>query len=54
MPDGMVALLEGKYFWKMPANLRIGTGPTILHPLPKNHMAARLRELSDGGLGLTN
>src|SRR5258708_33901523 len=32
MPDGMIALFEGKYFWKMPADVRMEIGPTVLHP----------------------
>ena len=37
MPDGMAALFEGKYFWKMPPDVRMEVGPTIIHPLPKNY-----------------
>ncbi|HJU10164.1 MAG TPA: DUF1329 domain-containing protein [Candidatus Binataceae bacterium] len=62
MPDGMAALFEGKYFWKMPADLHIEIGPTAILPLPKNYLAAtekyapqvRLVELPDGGLSLDN
>lgn len=58
MPDGMIGLFEGKYFWKMPADVRMEIGPTVLHPLPKNYLAAtekyadqvKLVELPDGGL----
>ena len=61
MPDGMVALFEGKYFWKMPADVRMEVGPTIIHPLPPNYLAAtekysaqvRIIELPSGGLNLT-
>jgi hypothetical protein len=61
MPDGMVALFEGKYFWKMPADVRIDVGSTIIHPLPPNYLAAtekysgqvRIVELPNGGLNLT-
>src|SRR5689334_5403842 len=28
MPEGMAALFEGKYFWKMPSDVRIEIGPT--------------------------
>jgi len=60
MPDGMAALFEGKYFWKMPQDVRIEIGPTIIDPLPKNYLAAtekyaemvRLVELPSGGLTL--
>jgi hypothetical protein len=62
MPEGMVALFEGKYFWKMPPDVRIEIGPTVIHPLPKNYLAAtekyaqqvRLVELPDGGISLEN
>lgn len=60
MPDGMVALFEGKYFWKMPANVSMEVGPTVIHPLPRNYMDAtekyasqvKVVELPDGGLTL--
>jgi Protein of unknown function (DUF1329) len=62
MPDGMIALFEGKYFWKMPADVRMEVGPTVIHPLPKNYLAAtekyaggvKLVELPDGGLAMQN
>jgi len=61
MPDGMIALFEGKYFWKMPADVSMEVGPTIIHPLPPNYLAAtekysdqvRIIELPSGGLNLT-
>ncbi|MGH7984694.1 MAG: DUF1329 domain-containing protein [Candidatus Binataceae bacterium] len=40
MPDGMIALFEGKYFWKMPADVEMKIGPTIMHPLPKGYQEA--------------
>ena len=40
MPDGMASLFEGKYFWKMPADVRMEVGPTIIHPLPTNYLEA--------------
>jgi Protein of unknown function (DUF1329) len=62
MPDGMVALFQGKYFWKMPADVKIDVGPTVIHPLPKGYVEAtekysaqtNLVELPDGGLTLTD
>ena len=62
MPDGMIALFEGKYFWKMPADVSLEVGPTVLHPLPRNYLAAtekyagqvKLVELPDGGLTIQN
>jgi hypothetical protein len=60
MPDGVIALFEGKYFWKMPADIKIEIAPTVIHPLPKNYLAATERyagqvnivELPNGGLKL--
>ena len=54
----MIALFEGKYFWKMPADVQIEIGPTVIHPLPRNYLAAtekyasqvKIIELPDGGL----
>jgi hypothetical protein len=62
MPDGMLALFEGKYEWKMPPDVALEVGPTIIHPLPPNYLAAtekyagqvELQELPDGGLTLRN
>src|SRR6516225_11556575 len=61
MTDGMVALFEGQYFWRMPNDVSMEVGPTIIHPLPPNYLAAtekysgqvRIVELPDGGLNLT-
>jgi Protein of unknown function (DUF1329) len=58
MPDGMKALFQGQYFWKMPADVELDVGPTLIHPLPRSYTEAtekyaaqvRLIELSDGGL----
>ena len=56
MPDGMIALFEGKYFWKMPSDVEMNVGPTVIHPLPATYLAAtekyasqvRLVTLPDG------
>jgi hypothetical protein len=40
MPPGMIDLFEGKYFWKMPADVSMPVGPTVVYPLPKNYTAA--------------
>jgi Protein of unknown function (DUF1329) len=61
MPDGMAALFEGEYFWKMPADVSMEVGPTIIHPLPPNYLAAtekysgqiRVIEMPSGGMNLT-
>ena len=60
MPDGMAAMFEGKYFWKMPPDVQMEVGPTVVQPLPRNYQAAsekysdqvRIIELSNGGLTL--
>jgi Protein of unknown function (DUF1329) len=62
MPPGMVALFEGKYFWKMPPDVEMDVGKTIIHPLPANYRAAterygsqtRAAKLPDGGYKLEN
>ncbi len=61
MPDGMASLFQGKYFWKMPPDVQIEVGPTVINPLPKTYMAATEKysgqvkavELPDGGMTLT-
>jgi hypothetical protein len=58
MPDGMAALFEGKYFWRMPADVELKVGPTTIHQLPRSYLAAteryagsvKLIELPGGGL----
>jgi uncharacterized protein DUF1329 len=40
MPDGMIPLFEGKYFWKMPADLEMDVGPTVNRPLPTGYATA--------------
>ncbi len=58
MPDGMQMLFEGKYFWKMPADVEMDVGATRLHPLPAGYLAAtkkyasqaKILTLPDGGL----
>ena len=61
MPDGMAALFEGKYLWKMPADVEMDVGPTLINPLPKGYLDAterysnqvKLIELLDGGLTIS-
>jgi hypothetical protein len=58
MPDGMVALFEGTATWKMPSDVSIEVGPTVIHPLPRGYLDAtekyasqiKLIGLPDGGL----
>jgi hypothetical protein len=60
MPDGMAAFFEGRYFWKMPPDVQMPVGPTVIHPLPSSYMEAtekyaaqvKIVELPDGGLTL--
>jgi uncharacterized protein DUF1329 len=40
MPDGMIPLFEGKYFWKMPADLEMDIGPTVNRQLPTGYVTA--------------
>lgn len=60
LSDGGVDLFSGKYYWKMPADVSMEVGPTIVNPTPKNYLEAtekysgqiKIVELPDGGLGL--
>jgi hypothetical protein len=60
MPDGMVSLFRGQFYWKMPGDVELDVGPTIIHPLPINYNAATEKyspqvsivELPSGGLNL--
>ena len=38
MSQGLMALFEGKYFWRMPSDLRIEVGPTTQIPLPQKYL----------------
>src|SRR5258708_33314494 len=38
MPDGMVALFQGKSFWNMPADVKMEVGCTIIHQLPQTYI----------------
>jgi len=40
MPDGMIALFDGKYFWKMPADVEMRIGPSRDYMPPAGYMAA--------------
>jgi hypothetical protein len=62
MPDGMIALFEGKYFWKMPPDVEMDVQAPVLYPLPKPYIdvlakygnQARLVKLPDGRFKLEN
>ncbi len=61
MPDGMIVLFEGGAPWKMPADVSMTVGPTVINPLPSGYLAAtekyspqtKLLELPDGGLTIS-
>ena len=61
MPDGMVTLFEGRLPWKIPDDVAMPVGPTVIHPLPATYVAAtaklssdtKLAELPDGGLTIS-
>src|ERR1700683_2399090 len=40
MPDGMITLFEGRSSWKMPDDLVMPVGPTVIHPLPGGYSHA--------------
>ncbi len=40
MPVGMIGFFSGSYFWKMPSDVEMPVGPTIIYPLPRGYMAA--------------
>jgi len=40
MPDGMIALFDGKHFWKMPSDVEMDIGPTRIFPPPPGYVAA--------------
>jgi hypothetical protein len=62
MPPGMIDLFEGKYFWKMPADVEMDVGETVIHTLPAGYLAATERygaqtkavALPSGGYKLEN
>jgi Protein of unknown function (DUF1329) len=43
MSDGLIALFEGKQFWRLPGDVRIEVGPTISIPLPKEYRSDTAR-----------
>src|SRR6266436_1447974 len=62
MPVGMIALFEGKYYWKMPADVEMDVVPTVNHPLPKAFVEAsekygsqtKVVRLPDGRMNIEN
>jgi hypothetical protein len=61
MPDGMVTLFRGQYFFQMSDDVKIDVGPTLIRPLPKSYLDAtdkyasqvKIVELGNGGLSLS-
>lgn len=53
MPYGMQTLFEGKYFWKMPADVSMTVGPTKILPLPKGYVEASEKYGSQTSVGTT-
>jgi len=61
MPDGMVTLFRGQYFFQMSDDVKIDVGPTVIRPLPKSYLDATVKyashvkvvELGNGGLSLS-
>jgi hypothetical protein len=62
MPVGMIDFFEGKFFWKMPPDLQMPVGPTVVYPLPKTYVDAtekysgqvQVVHTPDGGYDLKN
>jgi hypothetical protein len=61
MPEGMRALFEGRFAWKIPSDVQMEIGPTIARALPSTYREAtekyasqvKLIELPGGGLTLS-
>lgn len=43
MPVGMIELFEGNQFWKMPADIELEVGPTVLEDIPAGYAQATER-----------
>jgi hypothetical protein len=62
MPVGMIGLLEGRYFWKMPNDVEMYVGATVIHPLSRSYVDASERydnqahvfHMPDGQLNIAN
>ncbi|MBF6560780.1 MAG: DUF1329 domain-containing protein [Candidatus Binataceae bacterium] len=53
MPYGMQTLFEGKYFWKMPPDVAMTVGPTVVLPLPKTYVEASEKYGAQTSVGST-
>jgi hypothetical protein len=40
MPVGMIDFFQGTYYWKMPSDVQMQVGPTVIHPLSKYYLDA--------------
>jgi hypothetical protein len=47
MPLGMVELFEGTHFWRMPADIEINVGPTVIYSLPRGYDEATKKYSDD-------
>lgn len=62
MPVGMIGFFDGTYFWKMPSDVEMPVGPTVIHPLPRGYLQAsekygsqtRVIHTPDGHMNLAN
>lgn len=62
MPVGMIDFFEGTYFWKMPSDVQMPVGPTVIHPLSAAYSDAsekygaqtQVVHNSDGTMNLAN
>lgn len=59
MPMGMQELFSGRHFWKMPPEIEIDVGPTVIHPLPATYVevpndSVRVVHLSNGHNDIAN
>jgi Protein of unknown function (DUF1329) len=62
MPVGMIGLFRGEYFWKMPSDVAMPVGPTVMHPLSRAYLGAsekygdqtQVIHQTDGSMNLAN
>lgn len=40
MPVGMIELFEGSHYWKMPADIQLNVGPTVIEDIPDGYAEA--------------
>jgi hypothetical protein len=62
MPVGMIGFFEGRYFWKMPDDVEMDIGPTVVHPLSRSYVEeserhdnqVRVVHMPDGRMNIDN